>query len=250
MPVLGILLWLSGCADAVATCPASRYDDGGVVRWVVDGDTLELSDGRRVRLLGINTPELGHDDRPAEPLAEPARTFLESKAAPGTRVKLRLDSEHEDRYGRLLAHVFLHDGVNVQAELLAAGLAMTLVVPPNLWNHDCYARLEQAARADQRGIWRLDRFRPAVADRLDPDARGFRIVTGKVERVGKGRKNLWLKLAPGVAVRVPRDDLIYFEDIALDALVGRRVEARGYLARRGGELQLTVRHPAALRLLD
>jgi endonuclease YncB( thermonuclease family) len=217
---------------------------------VVDGDTIELSDGRRVRLLGINTPEIGHDDGPPEPFAEPAKTFLESLASPGTRVKLRLDSEREDRYGRQLAHVFLRGGVNVQAELLAAGLAMTLVVPPNLWNRDCYARLEHAARAAQRGIWRLDRFRPAPANRLDPGTRGFRIVTGKIERLGEGGKNLWLELAPGMAIRVPKDDLVYFQDIALGALVGRRVEARGYVARRKGELQMTVRHPAALRLLD
>jgi micrococcal nuclease len=249
---LVVLLWFPGepDADSIATCPAARYDDRGVVRHVFDGDTLELSDGRRVRLLGINTPELGHDGGTPEPFAEPALTFLESVAAPGTRVKLRLDSERKDRYGRLLAHVFLRSGVNVQAELLAAGLAMTLVVPPNVWNHDCYARLEQAARADGRGMWRLDRFRPAVANRLHPDTRGFRIVTGEVERIGEGSKNLWLNLAPGMAVRVPKDDLIYFENIALRALVGRRVEVRGYIARRRGELRMTVRHPAALRVLQ
>jgi len=247
-----VLLWIPGgsAADSLAACPASRYDDHGVVRHVFDGDTLELSDGRRVRLLGINTPELGHDDGPSEPFAEPARTFLESIAAPGTRVRLRLDSEREDRYGRLLAHVFLPSGVNVQAELLTAGLAMTLVVPPNEWNHDCYARLEQAARADDRGIWRLDRFRPAAANRLDPDTRGFRIVTGRVERIGKVSKNLWLNLAPGVAVRVPKDDLVYFKDRILGTLVGRRVEVRGYITRRRGELRITVRHPAALRVLE
>lgn len=250
--VLLALPWIAGgsAAESAPACPASRYDDHGVVREVIDGDTLELFDGRRVRLLGINTPELGHDDRPAEPFGEPARTFLESLAAPGSRVKLRFDSERFDRYGRLLAHVFLPGGRNLQSELLTAGLAATLVVPPNEWNHDCYAQLEHAARAGNRGIWRLDRFRPADADGLKASTRGFRIVTGKVERIGEGRKNLWLNLAPGVAVRIPKKDLIHFKEGAIRRLAGRRIEVRGYVERRGSELRITLRHPAALRVLD
>lgn len=247
-----VSLWTPGgpAAEFDARCPASRFDDHGVVRQVFDGDTLELSDGRRVRLLGINTPELGHDDRPSERFAEPARTFLETLAAPGTRVKLRFDSERYDRYGRLLAHVFLRSGVNVQAELLTAGLAVTLVVPPNEWNHACYEVLEGNARQAGLGIWRLDRFQPVAATRLNAKTRGFHIVRGKVERIGEGRKNLWLNLAPKVAVRIPKADLNHFKDFAPRALAGRRVEVRGYLERRRGELRITVRHPAALVVLD
>ncbi len=256
-PVRGVLL-LFFLAALVATppaqagglCPAPSYHDRGVVRQVFDGDTLELSDGRRIRLLGINTPELGHDERPSEPFAEPARTFLESLAPPGSRVRLRLDAESHDRYGRLLAHVFLSDGANVQGELLAAGLAMTLVVPPNEWNHRCYHSLENAARRESRGIWRLDRFRPVAADRLSERFRGFRIVRGRVLRVGEGRKNLWLNLAPMVAIRIPKDDLAYFDSLPPRSLLHRRVEVRGYVERRRRELRITVRHPAAIEVID
>ncbi len=237
-------------ADARALCPASAYQDHGVVRQVFDGDTLELSDGRRVRLLGINTPELGHDDRPSEPFAEPAKTFLESLAPPGAPVRLRLDAESHDRYGRLLAHVFLNDGANVQAELLAAGLAMTLVVPPNEWNHRCYHSIEDAARRESRGIWRLDRFRPVAAERLSKRFRGFRIVRGRVLRVGEGRKNLWLNLAPMVAIRIPKNNLTYFDSLPPRSLLRRRLEVRGYVERRRGELRITVRHPAAIEVID
>lgn len=249
---LVVLPWFAGglAGASQALCPASRFDDRGRVRHVYDGDTLELSDGRRVRLLGIDTPELGHDDRPPEPFAEFARTFLESLAPPGTRLSLRFDSERHDRYGRVLAHVFLAAGTNVQAQLLAAGLATTLVVPPNEWNHSCYDALERAAREDNLGIWRLDRYRPVAAERLSADTRGFRIVTGNVERIGEGRKNLWLNLAPKTAVRIPREDLIRFEALPLRSLLGRRVEVRGFVDRRRGELRITVRHPAALRVLD
>ena len=256
-PVCGALLLFSLAAVAATPpaqagglCPASAYHDHGVVRHVFDGDTLELSDGRRVRLLGINTPELGHDDRPSEPFAGPAKTFLESLAPPGARLRLRLDAETHDRYGRLLAHVFLTDGANVQAELLTAGLAMTLVVPPNEWNHRCYDRLEDAARRESRGIWKLDRFRPVAAERLSGRFRGFRIVRGRVQRVGEGRKNLWLNLAPTVAIRIPKDDLTYFDTLPPRSLLRRRVEVRGYVERRRGELRITVRHPAAIEVID
>ncbi len=237
-------------ANAAGRCPASGYDDRGVVLQVFDGDTLALSDGRRVRLLGINTPELGSDEHRPEPLADPARTFLESLAPPGALVMLRLDVERHDRYGRLLAHVFLSDGINVQAELVAAGLAMTLVVPPNEWNHACYDRLEQEARKNRRGIWKLDRFRPVSAERLSAKTRGFRIVTGKIQRIGEGRKNLWLNIAPRVAIRIPKEDLTHFRALPPRSLLARAVEARGYVERRRGELRITVRHPAALRVLD
>lgn len=251
--VAAVLLWTPGepSAESKPLCPSSRYDDRGLVRQVFDGDTLELSDRRRVRLLGINTPELGYDDRPSEALADPARTFLANLAAPGARVKLRFDTERHDRYGRLLAHVFLSSGVNVQAQLLTAGLATTLVVPPNEWNYACYAALERTAREAGLGIWRLDRFRAVAAHRLKATARGFHIVSGKVERIGEGRKNLWLNLAPKFAVRVPKEDLVHFKkQFALRALAGRRVEVRGFVERRRGELRVTVRHPAALRPLD
>lgn len=241
---------LEPAADSEALCPTARYDGRGVVRQVFDGDTLELNDGRRVRLLGIDTPELGYDDRPSEPFAERARAFLESLAGPGTRVNLRFDAEGRDRFGRLLAHIFLQGPVNVQAKLLSAGLATTLVVPPNEWNYECYAALEDAARTAGLGIWKLDRFQPVSANELSDYARGFRIVTGKVQRIGEGRKNLWLNIAPRVAVRIPKHDLIHFEGTALYALVGRPVEVRGYLKRRRGELRITVRHPAALRVLN
>lgn len=237
-------------AFARALCPAPDYHDRGEVSHVFDGDTVELADGRRVRLLGIDTPELGHDDRPAQPLAEPARTFLETLAPPGARVRLHFDFEQRDRYGRLLAHLYLTDGVNLQAELVAAGLAATLVVPPNEWNHECYAALEDAARSAALGIWKLDRFQPVPAQRLSGKTRGFRIVTGKVQRVGEGRKNLWLNLAPMMALRIPKEDLVHFTTLPPRSLLGRRLEARGYVERRREELRITVRHPAALRVLE
>lgn len=237
-------------ATASPACAAEHYDGTGHSRAVFDGDTLELGDGTKVRLGGINTPETGRDGEPSEPFAEEAYDYLLNIAGPGRRLNLRFDIERRDRYGRLLAHVFLADGTNVQASLLSRGLATTLVVPPNEWSHACYARIEAQARAARRGIWSLARYQALPAERLDRQTRGFRIVTGVVRRIGESRNNLWIDLAPAFALRVPRDDVDNFRGLDLHRLHGRRVEARGWIYERRQQLRMTVRHPAALRLLE
>lgn len=248
--VLAPLLW-PGVASAEPTpCPSDRRGEPAVSAAVIDGDTLALNDGRRVRLLGINTPEIGRDGKASEPLAEDARKLLQALAGPGTDLRLRLDVERYDRYDRLLAHVFALSGENLQARLLAAGLATTLVVPPNEWALDCYAAVEAGARSRQTGIWRLDAYRPVPAEDLAGTARGYHLVTGRVQRVGESRGNLWLNLSPHMAVRIPREDLVYFGERDPRRWAGRRVEARGWIHKRKGELRMTVRHPAALTVME
>lgn len=231
-------------------CPPDRIDERVMVAQVFDGDTVALADGRRVRLLGINTPEIGRDGAPSEPFAEEARRLLAELAGPGAGLLLRTDVEQRDRYGRLLAHGFSADGANLQARLLVAGLATTLVVPPNQWRVACYGRLEADARSRGAGVWSLDAYRPTPAESLPDTARGFHLVTGRVQRIGESRGNLWLNLAPRMAVRIPREDLVYFGNLDPRGLAGRRLEVRGWVQRRRGELRITVRHPAALAVLD
>ena len=231
-------------------CPTDRVDERVVSALVFDGDTLLLEDGRKVRLLGINTPEMGDDDSQPQPYAEAAKTFLEELAGPASHLQLRLDQERHDRYGRVLAHVFRDDGVNVQERLLASGYATTLVVPPNAWGLECYASVEARARGAGVGIWGLTAYQPVAAEDLLPEDRGYRIVTGRVQRIGEGRHNLWLNLAAHMAVRIPKKDLVNFGELPPRQLLDRQLEVRGWIQRRRGELRLTVRHPAALRVLD
>ena len=232
------------------TCPADRSDLRVVSAKVFDGDTLALTDGRRVRLLGINTPEIGRDGEPDEPLAREAEALLGRLAGAGTRLRLRLDKERFDRYGRLLAQVFRDGGDNLPARLLGAGLATTLVVPPNEGSLGCYGAVEALARERRLGIWGLAAYQPVPAATLADTARGFHLVTGRVQRVGESRGNLWLNLSRHMAVRIPKDDLVYFAHLDPRQLAGRQVEVRGWIHKRRGELRITVRHPAALTLLD
>jgi micrococcal nuclease len=232
------------------TCPADRVDAYATIAYVIDGDTVKLTDGTNVRIVGIDTPEIGRDGRPSAPFAEEARRALIDLLASSPQVGLRYGKERRDRHGRALAHLFLAGGTNAGRRLLEAGLATALVVPPNLWQLECYAAAEERARMQQRGVWRLAAYQPVDAAQLPPGARGFRIVRGTVRRVGESQASIWLNLTSGLALRILKDDVTYFEDYSPRELRGRQVEARGWLWRRHGELRMGVRHPVALRVLD
>jgi len=115
------------------------------VAFVVDGDTIELTDGRRVRYIGVNTPETGR------PYAIEAKAFNESLVA-GTEVWLETDVQESDQYGRLLAYVWAGDTF-VNLELVRQGYANAYTVPPNVRYAEAFVRAEQAAREAGRGMW-------------------------------------------------------------------------------------------------
>ncbi|MEM6457975.1 MAG: thermonuclease family protein [Planctomycetota bacterium] len=128
------------------------------VAGVIDGDTLDLAvrDGRRsttrVRLWGVDTPELGRDGRPAERGAEAARRRAEALAL-DQPVKLTLQRHRvRDRFGRLLAFVELPDGRSLNATLIAEGLSPA----DTRWSHDrlgTHATLQTEARRRGAGLW-------------------------------------------------------------------------------------------------
>jgi endonuclease YncB( thermonuclease family) len=236
-----------GVAETPA-CAADRIDEEVRVAYVNDGDTVTLTDGRLVRLIGVDTPELDHRGGRSEAYAEAAREALARLLEPSRRVGLRYDRERRDRYRRQLAHVYLADGRNAEAELLAQGLGVALLIPPNGWQSGCYLEVERQARSRRLGIWTLPRYRPASARRLERDANGFRLVRGRVTGVHRTPKSLTLTLDAVVEVFIAGADLRYFEDYDPGALSGRRVTVRGWVHPRHGRPQLRVRHPAALDL--
>jgi micrococcal nuclease len=115
------------------------------VAFVVDGDTVELADGRRVRYIGINTPETG------QPYAADAKAFNQSLVA-GQEVWLETDVQASDQYGRLLAYVWVDDTF-VNLELARQGYAVAYTVPPNVRYADVFVRAEREAREAGRGLW-------------------------------------------------------------------------------------------------
>jgi micrococcal nuclease len=121
---------------------------------VVDGDTIEVSiEGEvvDVRYIGIDTPESVAPGEPVECFGERAARF-NARLVAGERVRLAFDAERRDRYGRLLAYVYVGE-LFVNAELVRRGYARTLTIAPNDSFADRFDRLQQAAGSSGRGLW-------------------------------------------------------------------------------------------------
>ena len=112
---------------------------------VIDGDTIELQSGRRVRYLGIDTPE------PGEYYADEA-TARNVELVEGKIVELQSGKRDEDEYGRLLRYVYV-DGIFVNAELVAQGYATAYIFDPNDRYSQILVQLEQYAKMRGRGLW-------------------------------------------------------------------------------------------------
>ncbi len=118
---------------------------------VIDGDTIEVDGRERVRYIGIDTPELNHPRKGREPFGPEAREF-NKRLVGDMYVTLEFDKEIRDKYGRLLAYVYCGDTF-VNAEILKAGLARTLMIPPNIRYAVQFSTIQQTAKELKKGLW-------------------------------------------------------------------------------------------------
>ena len=146
--VAGLLiggLALQGCGAAPGS--AEAQPSPCVVARVADGDTFSCRDGRRVRLIGIDSPELAQGEAGRE-----ARAALTRLAPPGAAVRLERDVAPRDRYGRELAHVWTGRRL-VNEALVLEGWAVLYTVPPNVKYAERLERAQKKARAARAGLW-------------------------------------------------------------------------------------------------
>ncbi|MDO8596488.1 MAG: thermonuclease family protein [Sulfuricaulis sp.] len=236
------------------------------VRHVLDGDTVILRNSQHVRLIGINAPELGKDGAPDQPLAARARDRL-AQLVRGQRVTLAFERERQDHYGRLLAHVYLPDGRDVEEILLREGLAWAVAVPPNVGKLAVLLAAENEVRGTGRGVWGESIYAPTPAERLTTQDTGFRFIEGTIRRRAQRHNVIYLDLTPSVALLIPGKDWKKYFDVQGSTnvaggrkpgvtrgnpsdLVGHRVVARGWLTESKGRLHLRVSHPAMLTWRD
>jgi endonuclease YncB( thermonuclease family) len=122
-------------------------DDTSVVR-VVDGDTIEVTGGTRVRLIGVDTPET------ADCFNADATRYANELLPAGTRVRLVYDVQRLDSFGRTLAYVYkLNDGVFVNLAMARNGFAQQLTVPPNVAHAEDFRVAAASARTASLGLW-------------------------------------------------------------------------------------------------
>ena len=234
-----------------AACPAPLENtQTATVRFVSDGDTLVLSDQRRVRLIGINAPELGHKGNSHQPLAIRARDRLRSLLFnSNNRVTISLGQEKQDRHGRWLAHLYLPDGRHLGEQLVREGLGWVVAVAPNISRADCLKAAENDARQDQLGIWTVPEYRPLESARLKLRTRGFRTVQGRIREIRDRSSALWIQLDGRFSIRIAKSALANFTAPPDRHWTGRKIAVRGWLYAHRGELHVNLEHPAALDIL-
>jgi micrococcal nuclease len=151
MLVLLMLASFAGC-DPMLDDPVkmARERSSARVTKHTDGDTLWLSGIGKVRLIGVDTPEVYGD---AECYGAQASAFVERTVPLGTAVSYRLGAEERDRYGRALAYVYLDDGRLLNLMLVRRGYAQVLTVPPNVEFAQRFRLAARRARAAGRGLW-------------------------------------------------------------------------------------------------
>ncbi len=152
LTLLALLLGVSPVAFA-----ADRID--ARVVWVDDGDTIDVRIAdrvERVRYIGIDAPEVPHHGEGGSP-GGPAAAEVNRALVAGKPVTLELDAEPRDKYGRLLAYVWVN-GEMANLEMVQRGYAHTLTIPPNVRYARSFADAERGARAAGRGLWGGDDF--------------------------------------------------------------------------------------------
>jgi micrococcal nuclease len=234
--------------EGAPPCPLTRGEERTVSR-VHDGETLQLDDGRLLRLIGSLAPRAADVD--AEPGTWPAEheTRKELAALAGGRtITLWHDTSRSDRYGRVLAHATVGTGPDaawIQGVLVSRGLARAFGRPGVDACTEALVRHEGRAREAGLGLWSIAAYAVREADDDVALARAvgrFEIVRGTVRRVSRGQSELFVTLAASrgrggeypFAAIVPARGAVLLGGVDPRQLQGRRVLARGWIVQRRG----------------
>lgn len=213
---------------------------------VFDGDTFKTKKGLKVRLLGLNTPEVAHGSDAGQIMGETAKSALQGLIA-GKMVRLRFDLERKDRYGRLLAQAWLRDGRWINGWLMSQGLAHVYTFAPNFhWGKKLLALEHEAIRA-RRGIWNTSLFSLLPSNRVSKRNIGqFRVVEGVIGQ--RLDKKGWYFRCGKLKVSVPRRYREWFDQPpALNK--GAHVTIRGRIRISSkGQLFLALHSPLDIEI--
>lgn len=236
--------------------PAPAASDQGYffVEHVIDGDTVVIEGGDRVRYIGMDTPEEG------EPFYAEAKERNLALVG-GKRVRLVFcDSERRDRYGRLLAWVYTDGGVFVNRTLVEEGLARKFPVPPcGLLMYKEFKKAEEEARAKKRGLWSAspaERHRAARKTITPGEAHGHLgekvSVRGTVREVKPGRDGVYIVFeGEGGFTAVVFSGLL--KDLRMSGrdpagLKGRVVTVKGRIRSYHGAPEMLLKRPADIKV--
>jgi micrococcal nuclease len=239
-------------AAQAAGLPAFEPGETVTIGAVVDGGEVALADGRRVRLVGIEAPHPAAAHARAWPYAVEAKAALE-KLVVGRTVELRFAGNRRDRWGRVLAHLFVGKRW-VQGEMIRRGLARVASAADNRVGVAELLAREERARQARRGIWRERFYAVRAADEAGRYAGSFQIVEGEVADIAVVEGQLFVNFGEdwrtAFSLRLAPETLRQFraEGIGAASLKGARLRVRGWV--RGSERPIIdVTHPEQIERL-
>ncbi len=226
-----------------------------VVKWVYDGDSLLLTDKRKIRIIGIDTPETKHHKQKAQAYGAKAREALrELLNNYNNRVILKYGKERKDKYSRTLAHVYLPDGTNISNWMLQQGYAKTLAYPPNINLAECYKREEKIAQSQSLKIWRYKSNQLKMANSLPRRVSGYVRLQGKVLKIKHYKKSLVMELESNskshIRVKLKKHNLQYFTNIDPEKLWNETIIVTGILRNKKGKRTVYLNHSTQLEVLS
>ena len=236
---------LPACAasnNQSSTCLNSADRQEAVLNYIIDGDTLVLSDDRKVRVLGVNTPEIRPSPQ-AKALAakEAAKALLPAS----TKFWIYPGIDATDHHDRALAHVVTQHGVNLAEHLLSNGLAASSAVHPNTRCAEHYQQLEMQARENKLGIWSELHPWQLIDKRINKKRSGFRLVTSTVKSIKANSQNHHLQLSNGLHVSMTNK---LAKEIRANKLKDKRLTVRGWIQWRKNKASLKLHHATNLQL--
>ena len=254
---------LLGGSGYGGSAPNLAPGERGAVASVLDGDTLYLEGGLKVRLAGIQAPKLplGRKGFKAWPLGDEARSAL-SLLTKGQQVQLFYGGKRRDRYDRALAQIYTlrPDGTRdqwVQEEMIRGGWARVYTWPDTVQDAAALYKAEREARGAGRGIWGDDFYavRSPVPNMLAQDVDSFQLVEGIITSAADVRGRVYLNFGADYktdfTLAIAKSDRKAFTRQGLDplSLEGARVRARGWIELSNGPM-IWLDHPERLEVLD
>lgn len=223
---------------------------------VIDGDTIELSNGEKVRYIGIDTPEIRKKEGTRwiyspRPYAEAAKNF-NRKLVAGKRVKLEFDVEKRDRHKRLLAYVYAGEKM-INLEMLKQGYAMLYTYPPNVKYVEKFIEAQRFARENKKGLW------GEMAEDIISSAEAgqnvglIKMVETQVYNTFLSDKVLILNCRDNFKVVIFRKNLLYFPKEALRSpeiyFKHKNIRVCGVIKVYRGAHEIVLRDPSQLEIL-
>lgn len=246
MRLLITLLMLSFLSPSVfSSCQRVGWDETVTLKKINDGDTVTLENGRLVRFIGINTPEINHRNHSkSEPYALEAKALLERYIRPGDKLHLIFDKTKQDKYGRKLAYVYSKTGRNLALLQLQAGFAQHWVVGKNDKFWSCFQDAERQARLRKKSIWKD--FKSLSASRLTSSDKGYVYINGRITEIKKIKKGLRLTIDKRLVVSVSSAKLAIFKKNDIDFLLHDKILLTGKLTFSRGKPKMALYHPAQI----